>query len=189
MVSDLEGTLIRVGTHVFIDETKAKGYLVVAAMCPDTSLQAARRTIGRLVLPGQRSIHMKREGARRRSTIADAVAGVSDIGVTAVVLDAGRGPEPEHVRRERALREVVGLAATESVAHLVLDLDQTLVAKDARTIALAIGELDATSITYSHQSLATQPLLSIPDVIAWCWARGGEWRRRVMPIVSTVREV
>jgi hypothetical protein len=45
------------------------------------------------------------------------------------------------------------------------------------------------SVTYSHQTLATQPLLAIPDVIAWCWARGGHWRRRVMPVIADVTQV
>jgi len=37
--------------------------------------------------------------------------------------------------------------------------------------------------------LGSQPLLSIPDVVAWCWARGDIWRRRVAPSVSEVIEV
>ncbi|WP_343991771.1 hypothetical protein [Nocardioides dubius] len=145
------------GTHIFIDETKAKGYVVVAVLCPDTSLSLARRAIGGLVLPGQRSIHMKQEGPRRRQAIADVVTGLVPSGVHAVVLDAGRGPSPERVRRKRALEAIVELAAHGSPASLVIDLDQ--------------------------------PLLALPDVVAWCWARGGEWRRRVSPVVSHTLEV
>lgn len=177
------------GTQFFVDETKAKSYLVVAAVCPDSALAPARRVIGRLVLAGQRSIHMKQESVRRRGQIADAICALTAIGLEAVVLDAGRGPEPEIARRERVLRALVARAEGEPAAHLVLDLDETLVARDARVLARAVRETGATSITYSHQRLATQPLLSIPDVVAWCWARGGDWRRRVTPIVSDVIDV
>ncbi|MCL2613806.1 MAG: hypothetical protein FWD95_11335 [Nocardioidaceae bacterium] len=177
------------GMQLFIDETKAKGYVVVAAVCPDASLAVARREIGKLVLPGQRSIHMKHESARRRGHIADAICRLSAVGVHVIVLDAGRGPEPEVVRRARALRTIVSRAAQEASASLVLDLDETLLARDARTLSAAVRASGATSVTYSHQPLRSQPLLSIPDVVAWCWARGGDWRRRVAPIVSEVIEV
>jgi hypothetical protein len=153
---------MEMGSHYFIDETKAKGYVVVAVSCPDASLGAAREAIERLVLPGQRSVHMKHESPRRRSKIADAIAGLRDVGVSAIVLDAGRGPEPEHVRRDRALREIVVRAARETAATLVLDLDQTLVSKDARSISSALREVTGSSITYRHQALAAQPLLQSP---------------------------
>ena len=177
------------GTHLFIDETKAKSYVVVAVVCPDEALNPARRSVGRLVLRGQRTIHMKNESDRRRAQIAEAVCGLSDHGITAHVLDAGRGPESELLRRERALRAVVLLAAKQSPSSIVLDLDQTLVARDARTLSSAIGEVAEPSITYSHDVSRSQPLLALPDAIAWCWARNRNWRRQIAPIISNVRDV
>jgi hypothetical protein len=188
-LSDLAGILSLVSTHFFIDETKAKSYLVAAAVCSDSARAPALRAIRNLILPGQRSIHMKQESSRRRSQIADAVCDLKDTGVELLLLDAGRGPEPEVVRRERALQAVVERAACEPAAKLVLDLDQTLVARDARTLSAAIRETDSRSVTYCHQLLSSQPLLSIPDVVAWCWARGSDWRRRVAPIVTDVIKV
>ncbi|WP_269306449.1 hypothetical protein [Aeromicrobium sp. HA] len=61
--------------------------------------------------------------------------------------------------------------------------------RDARVLASTLQERRATGITYSHQTLASQPLLALPDVIAWCWARGGDWRRRVQPVISEKRDV
>lgn len=182
------GILQRMGTHYFIDETKAKGYVVVAVACPDTTLSVARRTLGKLILPGQRSIHMKHESSRRRRQIASEVAKLRRIGIGAIVVDAGRGHDAEYVRRDRALRVLVELAAADRVASLVLDLDQTLIARDARTLTDARRMMGTGSITYSHQSLAQQPLLALPDVVAWCWARGGDWRRSISTLItSTIR--
>ncbi|WP_286929748.1 MULTISPECIES: hypothetical protein [Aeromicrobium] len=177
------------GTQFFVDETKAKGYVVVPVACPDAALSVSRRAFAKLVLPGQRALHMKNESARRRSQIAGAVCDLRHVGVRAWVLDAGRGPESELSRRERALRALVVRAAPEGAAHLILDLDETLVARDARALSAAVREARAPSVTYSHQSLRAQPLLALPDVIAWCWARGGDWRRRVGPIVNDARTV
>ncbi|NHA01897.1 hypothetical protein G5V59_25780 [Nocardioides sp. W3-2-3] len=69
-------------------------------------------------------------------------------------------------------------------AHLVLDLDATLLARDRRTLATATRDLPR--VAYSHLPLSAEPLLAIPDVIAWSWARGGEWRRRVESLVTDV---
>lgn len=181
--------VVLVGTHYFVDETKAKAYVVVAVACPDASLATARRTLGALVLPGQRSIHMKHESERRRRQIADAICSLRKVGVSGVVIDAGRGPDSERVRRDRALRALVQRLSPHSAASLVLDLDQTLVAQDARTLTTALAQMGATAITYSHQRLATEQLLALPDVIAWSWARGGEWRRRVESIVDATISV
>lgn len=96
-----------------------------------------------------------------------------------------RGPEPEYVRRDRALRAVVKLAAANGAASLVVDLDQTLIARDARTLTDACRITTGETITYSHQALAHRPLLALPDVVAWCWARGGEWRRTVSALITS----
>lgn len=173
--------------HHYIDETKAKGYVVVAARCPDRTMREVHRVVGRMALPGQRSVHMKHESPRRRRQVADSIALLRGVGVSAVVMDAGTGPEPEHVRRDRALRALVARVAEEAAAHLVLDLDATLLARDRRTLAIATRALP--SVSYSHLPLSAEPLLSIPDVIAWSWARGGDSRRRVAPLIADVVDV
>lgn len=173
--------------HHYVDETKARGYVVVAARCPDETMREVRRAVGRLALPGQRSVHMKHESPRRRRQVADRIARLHASGVSAVVLDAGKGPEPEHVRRDRALRTLVARIADEDAAHLVLDLDTTMVARDRRTLAGATRDLPR--VAYSHLPLSAEPLLTIPDVVAWSWARGGEWRHRIAPLVAEVIRV
>ncbi|GHF77951.1 hypothetical protein FHX82_004368 [Amycolatopsis bartoniae] len=44
-------------------------------------------------------------------------------------------------------------------------------------------------LTHQHLNSASVPLLWVPDAVAWCYGAGGDWRRRVMPIVSKVIEV
>jgi hypothetical protein len=45
------------------------------------------------------------------------------------------------------------------------------------------------TLRYAHRRAASELLLAVPDAIAWCWAKGGHWRRRVERIVTDVREV
>ncbi len=176
------------GIRFLIDETKAKRYVVVAVACPDAALREARRTVQRLVLPGQRSIHMKLEAGRRRRVIADAVGGLSSAGVvaTAVVVEGGGH---EHELRARALGEIVRIAAQTGGGSLVLDLDPTQERRDRQILNEAVRGCDGISISFSHSRLASEPLLTLPDAVAWCFARGGEWRLRIKPVLGEVRKI
>jgi len=52
-----------VSGEVFIDETKHRNCVVVAAVVVPGDLAALRRTMRGLVLPGQRRVHMTKESA------------------------------------------------------------------------------------------------------------------------------
>ncbi len=47
----------------------------------------------------------------------------------------------------------------------------------------------ADRLEYRHQRAYDEPLLALPDIVAWSWVRPGEWRRRISPIPTTVRTV
>ncbi len=44
--------------YVFIDETKQRGYLLVASVVAAADLDLLRKIIRSLILPGQRRLHM-----------------------------------------------------------------------------------------------------------------------------------
>jgi hypothetical protein len=52
--------------HVFVDESKARGFLLVAALVLPGDLAQARKQVGALRLPGQRRVHFATESASRR---------------------------------------------------------------------------------------------------------------------------
>ncbi|CAN5250293.1 hypothetical protein BH20ACT5_BH20ACT5_12840 [soil metagenome] len=45
------------------------------------------------------------------------------------------------------------------------------------------------TLRYEHRRASTDLALAIPDAIAWCWAKGDDWRRRIAPVVTNVRDV
>jgi len=45
------------------------------------------------------------------------------------------------------------------------------------------------TLRYEHRRASAEQLLAIPGAIAPCWANGGDWRRRIEPVVTDVREV
>lgn len=174
--------------HVFVDETKRSDYLLVAGALVSGSLAELRRELGTLVLPGQRSLHMKDERDARKRAIADIIVRAN---VEAVVYDAGHRFRNEAHRRAACLRELVNDVATrDGDTQLIIDRDDSLVQRDKQCL---IEYSRATgcqgSLAYQHRKPAEELLLIVPDAIAWCWAKGGSWRQRVRPVVSEVRIV
>jgi hypothetical protein len=62
-----------VSGHVFVDETKERGYFVAAAVLLPTNVAGARQTIRGLVLPRQRRIHFHKEKDARRNLILPSI--------------------------------------------------------------------------------------------------------------------
>lgn len=175
------------GGHVFIDETKRRRYLLVAAVVEPGELDVVRKVLRRLILPGQRRLHMKDESDPRKRSIASAIV---SSGIRATVYDAGRKYKNERERREACLRQLVTDAAQRGDARLVLERDDSLVTSDRRALYRAVRGLGVVdTLAYEHRRPATEMLLALPDAVAWCWAKGGDWRRRVETVITHVHKV
>ncbi|MDG4794297.1 hypothetical protein [Micromonospora sp. WMMD1082] len=172
--------------HTFVDETKERGLIMAAATLGPDSLSRARQAIARLTLPNQRSIHFCKERNDRRRLIIAALRVLDPI----IVLYDATGHRDLRIGRELCLRALVADAAKIETERLVLELDDSRRAADAavlnREIRLAgmIGQ-----IRYDHLRAYDDHLLVLPDAIAWSWARGGEWRAMVRPMIREVRNV
>jgi len=176
-----------VSGQIFVDETKHRDYLMVAAVVLPADVAPVRWAVRGLVLPGQRRVHMSKESAPRRRLIAETIAGS---GVTAVIFDAGQIDGDELERRRACLRAVVAHSDDLGAGRLVLELDDSLLCQDRRWLVEITRELGCRDILhYDHARAAAEPLLAVPDAIAWCWAKGGDWRRRIRPAVTGVELV
>ena len=130
---------------------------------------------------------MKDENDQRRRSIATAIA-VS--GVTATIYDAGRRYRNERERRAACLHALIIDVARRGDAMLVLEQDDTLLSWDNQRLIEFTREAGCRdTLRYEHRRAASELLLAVPDAIAWCWAKGGDWRRRSEPIVTYVREI
>ena len=176
-----------VGATVLVDETKRAGYVVAAVAV--TNPEAARRMLRGLVLPGQRRIHMKQEHPRRRRAIVSAV--ICTAGLELTIYDAARRYPTEREARAMCIASLVrDLAASNRLIELIIEQDDSLLSFDNQRLIEAVRDADAQeTVRYRHARAHTEPLLALPDVAAWCWARSGDWRRRIAPILASVRSV
>jgi hypothetical protein len=81
-------------------------------------------------------------------------------------------------------------AAVHEHTLLVVELDESLASWDnQRLIEFTRAEGCRDTLAYEHRRAAQEQLLAIPDAIAWCWANGGDWKRRIIPAVTGVQAV
>lgn len=174
-------------THIYVDETKQHDYLLVASVHLASDLTALRRVVRGLLLPGQRYLHMKDEKDGRKRTIAKAFV---DAGVQASIYRAGPEHRTERQRRSACLRALIEDHATTTNTRIVLDEDESMVRFDNQHLieyTRAAGCRER--LRYEHKRSHTDALLAIPDAVAWCWAKGGQWRTLIAPAVTACRHV
>jgi hypothetical protein len=168
------------GRQAFADESKARDYLLAATVLDPDDLGRARRVVRSLVLPGQHRLHMAKESDGRRRAILDAVA---ELPVLTVIRRAPRDGRSEVQRRGACLRALVVDLTDSGCAALCLERDETLERRDRQHILDAIRR-HGVELGHRHASAREEPLLAVPDALAWAWAKGGDWRRRVRPHVE-----
>ncbi|WP_446211672.1 hypothetical protein [Micromonospora sp. IBSANI012] len=172
--------------HVFADETKERGLLLAAASVDQGELVAARQAVNRLTMRGQRSIHFCKERNERRRQIIAAMRRVN----TSVVIYDATAHRDQKAAREACLRALVTDSAKAAAERLVLELDDSRRAADARVLTQEIRLAGMPGqLRYDHLRAHEECLLAIPDAVAWSWAKGGEWRAMVRPMISQIQEV
>jgi hypothetical protein len=166
---------------VYVDETKRAGYVMAAVTVREP--EKARKAVRDLVLPGQRRLHMKNEQPKRRRTIVSAILGMQVVGT---IYDAARRYPTEQAARAACFEALVeDLAAPSGRTELVIEQDESLVRTDRQQLYQLVRKAGvADALGYRHQRAYEEPLLALPDAVAWCWARSGDWRRRIGPILT-----
>lgn len=170
---------------MFVDEVKQATHnlLVAAAALPPRRLAHARKVVCALVLPGQRRLHLVKEKPGRRKLVLDAIA---ELAPAVTVYEAPTTAKRR--QREVCLRALVDDLVEAGATRLVLERDDVVLDVDKRVLYRRIHELGHPDLRYDHLRAHEEPLLAIPDAIAWCWNRGGWWRQHVADFV-TMRSV
>lgn len=171
------------GTHVFVDETKSRDYVMAAAALLPVDVTSARKELRALLLPGQERIHFTHERDSRRRRILATMCQF-DAQVSIYVARTR-----DHIAGRRAcMKAILDDVLAAGVQHLVFELDEPVANSDRRLISERF-RLEGNPPQYRHMRAKSEPLLWISDAAAWCHQRGGEWRELCTPIVGQIRDV
>jgi hypothetical protein len=173
--------------HIYVDETKQRGYVLVASVHIADELDDLRKTMRGFVLRGQTRIHMAKESDQRRRAICDAICAAE---VKATIYDAGQRYKDPLDARSACLQALIGDITVSEQTLLVLEQDDSIIHWDRqRLIELTRAQGRRNTLRYGHHRARSELLLTVPDAIAWCWARGNQWKRRIRPVVTAVKQV
>lgn len=161
----------------FIDESKAKKYLLVLSVLESRDLTMTRRFLAQTLLAGQRSVHFRKESPRRRTYL---IKTLRKLNIRVVVFKDKLGASTSS--RALLIRRICDEAKRLELRELVFELDQTCWNDDVKLLNALRPDL-----SWDHRERNQEPLLWASDAVAWCVNRGGEWERLVKPmIVETI---
>jgi hypothetical protein len=175
-----------VPVHAFLDENKERRLTVVVAIVAPEDLATCRRSMSGLVLPGQNRVHFTKERDSRRGQILNVICGLP------LVADVYQSSPETSARQARpeTLRMVIRDLASQQASRLVIEQDDSVFTTDKAVLYQAVRQAGVKDLLrYDHLRPQSEPLLWVPDAIAWCLARGGSWLTRVQPVISSVIDV
>lgn len=168
----------------YVDESARDGYLVCAVVVAGDPAMV-RTAVRALARPGSGRVHMAKESPRQRRLVLSTVAALP---VEAHLVRTTLSGRSQREGRDRCLTELVASAAMAGVDRLVLEsCDQDRQDRAVLAAALSSRPGSASSLTYDHRRPREEVLLWLPDVIAWAYGRGGDWRTRTSTVIASVR--
>lgn len=165
--------------RLYVDESKARGYYVVATASSARSVQGSEKALRALLKPGQRRIHFKSERDSRRREV---LSRMKELDVRAAVWIAKGRPNKE--ARDLCITGVTTEACRSGADQLFLERDDSLMGADRRLIASILRQETNTDLKYQHAAPHEHPLLWVSDAVAWCYSSGGDWIHRAAPLVE-----
>ncbi|GAB3468341.1 DUF3800 domain-containing protein [Actinophytocola sediminis] len=173
--------------HAFVDESaRPPRYLITAAIVEPANVRRLRQALRALLRPGQRELHFYKERPAHRRQLADTIARLP-VEVTVYLRTWHRDYEPA---RQDCLARLVGDLLSRQAHRLVIDSRNEQDIYDERTLRRFLGPHPSGSeLVYEHVDSTSEALLWIADIAGWCYGAGGEWRKRIDPVVSRVVDV
>lgn len=165
---------------LYVDESKSKGYTMVAAVIAPGGADALKRDLRKLVLPGQSRIHFTKESEARRRLILSRLDGM---GIRAQVFHCAT--KDPRVGRELCLSGLVAYAAEHSHDRIVIERDESIMKTDRQVLFREVKRHGlAGALSYEFEVPQADPLLWPADAIAWSYAKGGDWKRRAGALIE-----
>jgi len=167
----------------YADESiRGASFIFALALIPSQAKTDVDRTVRSLHLPRQRRIHMVDERDSRRREVISSIVGLDAVrGILYV------GPRPVSRARPACLSALADDALRMGVRQLVLDRgEEHQNRRDRATLRASLAKSD---VGYLHAPSWEHPGLQIADIIAWAYGAGGDWRRRISPVIDGVRRI
>jgi hypothetical protein len=168
----------------YVDESARPGrYLLAAVIVDRHSAGRLRRQVRKLLLPGQRRLHFKTEGVRRRRALIESLGGL-DVEAIVYACRLSNEVRAEDARAACLTALVRELQGRRCESEVYIESRERLDAQDGKTIRRS--RQPEPLLSFQHLLPDHDPLLWLPDSFAWSVGAGGDWLRRIGPLVTVV---
>lgn len=171
--------------HAYVDESKRGPYLMCAFVTDPGQRGQVAAVLNQIRKPGAPRIHMKNESDSTRRAVLSALSDLQVqstmfvsrikpmVTARAAIIEDGIWP---HIRREQ-------------ITRLILEPEAGQDERDRRQLYQLAQRDKVTDLSYDHLPPITEPMLWVPDAIAWAYGAGGNWRQRAYPVITQVIDI
>jgi len=167
--------------HWFIDENKSNGLMLAVVAVPTSVVGSCRTQMAKLAAEPPRNgrpLHFYSEEDKTRS---QAFRKIQKMPIHCAIIRVS--PKIKLAKaREIAFRFVGQLAVDRTPQRILFEADESTIKNDRRWLSSEIPK--GTGVEYQHLPKSGDPLLWIPDGIAWAVNRGGHWLEMVKPVIT-----
>lgn len=163
--------------RVFVDESERRDYFLCAVLVRGP-VEPVRTALRGLCRPGQRRIHFAKEQDARRRTV------LAELGRMELTARVYCSPGSVRESREECIGALVADIAPAGARELTVESRESMNHLDIRVIDAALRKHGTGELIYRHLRPHEEPVLWAADAIAWAVGAGGDWRRRVEPLVE-----
>ena len=168
--------------HVFVDESVRGAYIMCAVLLRPTDLAETRKLLRGLCRPGQRRVHFAKESNPRRRHVLAELARTS---LRARVYLCHRNDQV--AARRACVYRLAKDCVDAQAGRLVLESVSSLNGRDELAILDALHDGGGLwDVPYAHMHAYEEPMLWPADAIAWAYGVGGDWLRRVDPLIENI---
>lgn len=129
--------------------------------------------------PGQRRLHFSKERDDRRRQF---LARIVELPIQAAFFSAAGHAVPA---RRACLQDVLASMADRPVSRLVIELAEPEYERDRQSIAEVVEKVPwLKTVSVEHMRGHSDPMLWVPDALAWAYGAGGSWRTQVEPLIG-----
>jgi len=171
--------------NLYIDESVRGSYILCSVAVSSSQVSTTRVALKKLREPGRSTIHMQKETRTRQLQIA---AEISKFQCQATIISVNLKGSTDLAARLTALEMLFDRNDTLTAQLITFDTSNS-VSQDNRLLSTLLHSSSSWMPHYRHLKFTYEPLLWLPDIVAWCYGRGGSWRDAVEPLVDEVIEL
>lgn len=163
----------------YVDESKRGPYLMCAYVATSADKRAITRALRELATGGR--LHMKDESDGRKRLILKLLC---ELEISSSLYWSRI--KPQHQARALIIEHGIWpKVVKERVQAIVFEAEDGQDERDRQLLyRLSRRDVVTAEFKYGHNIPAQEPLLWIPDAIAWAYGEGGDWKRRVSPLIA-----